>query len=182
MTTMKSTSMTRTLRLPLLAASVVALLGVAAHGQGPQGGRGGAPAAPGGGRGGPVAAAMTVPNALIPNAKPVRSCEGLAAVALPNTTIESAAVDAANPGICRVTAPGVTHCAGGPGPQPTGQLEALLAWVEDGKAPEILTATRRDQGGAVTRSRPLCQYPQVAKDKGSGSTDDAASFTCNNGF
>src|SRR5215471_8317352 len=36
--------------------------------------------------------------------KPVRSCESLATVALPNTTIESAVIDSANPGICRVTA------------------------------------------------------------------------------
>ena len=79
-------------------------------------------------------------------------------------------------------APGVTHCAGGPGPQPTGVLDALLAWVENGKAPETLTATRRDQSGGVTRSRPLCQYPLVAKYKGAGSTDDAANFVCSAGF
>jgi len=79
-------------------------------------------------------------------------------------------------------APGVSHCAGGPGPQPTGVLEALLTWVEDGKAPETLTASRRDETGAVTRSRPLCQYPLVAKYKGSGNTDDAASFVCSAGF
>lgn len=79
-------------------------------------------------------------------------------------------------------APGVSHCAGGPGPQPTGVFDALVTWVEDGKAPETLTATRRDQSGAVTRSRPLCPYPLVAKYKGSGSTDDAANFTCGTGF
>lgn len=79
-------------------------------------------------------------------------------------------------------APGVAHCAGGPGPQPTGVLDALLAWVEDGKAPETLTATRRDQAGAITRSRPLCQYPLVAKYRGAGSTDDAANFVCSAGF
>jgi feruloyl esterase len=79
-------------------------------------------------------------------------------------------------------APGVSHCAGGPGPQPTGVLDALVAWVEDGKAPDTLTATRRDQSGAVTRSRPLCQYPLVAKYKGTGSTDDAANFACSAGF
>jgi len=79
-------------------------------------------------------------------------------------------------------APGVGHCAGGAGPAPTGQLDALLAWVEDGKAPESLPAARRDQTGAVTRSRPLCPYPLVAKYKGSGGTDDAASFTCSAGF
>jgi hypothetical protein len=39
-----------------------------------------------------------------------------------------------------------------------------LAWVEEGKAPDTLTATRRDQGGAVT------------------STDDAANFVCSTGF
>jgi feruloyl esterase len=79
-------------------------------------------------------------------------------------------------------APGVAHCAGGPGPAPSGQLEALLAWVEEGKAPETLTAIRRDQSGAITRSRPLCPYPLVAKYKGTGSTDDAASFACSAGF
>ena len=79
-------------------------------------------------------------------------------------------------------APGVGHCAGGAGPAPTGLLEAILAWVEDGKAPETLLATRRDQAGAVTRSRPLCAYPLVAKYKGNGSTDDAVNFTCSTGF
>jgi feruloyl esterase len=79
-------------------------------------------------------------------------------------------------------APGVGHCGGGAGPTPTNQLDALLAWVEDGNAPETLTATRRDQTGAVTRSRPLCRYPLVAKYKGTGSTDDAGNFVCSAGF
>jgi len=79
-------------------------------------------------------------------------------------------------------APGVGHCAGGAGPQPYGQLDALVSWVEQGKAPETLTAARRDQSGAITRSRPLCQYPLVAKYKGTGSTDEAANFVCRTGF
>jgi hypothetical protein len=79
-------------------------------------------------------------------------------------------------------APGVAHCAGGTGPGPGGLLESLLAWVEEGKAPETVRAVRRDPAGVVTRSRPLCQYPLVAKYKGSGSTDDAASFVCSAGF
>jgi feruloyl esterase len=79
-------------------------------------------------------------------------------------------------------APGVGHCAGGAGPTPTGQLEALLAWVEEGRAPESLLATRRDQTGAVTRSRPVCAYPLVAKYTGRGSTEDAANFECSTGF
>jgi hypothetical protein len=79
-------------------------------------------------------------------------------------------------------APGVSHCGGGTGPAPSGQLEALLAWVEEGKAPETLLATSRDQAGGVTRSRPLCPYPLVAKYKGRDSTDNAASFACSKGF
>jgi len=79
-------------------------------------------------------------------------------------------------------APGVAHCGGGPGPAPTGQLAALIDWVEHGKAPDTLVGMRRDQSGAVTRSRPLCQYPLVARYQGKGSTDEAASFECRTGF
>jgi len=79
-------------------------------------------------------------------------------------------------------APGVAQCAGGAGPAPYGQLDAVRAWVEDGKAPDTLTAARRDQTGSITRSRPLCQYPLVAKYKGAGSTDDAVNFVCSTEF
>lgn len=61
-------------------------------------------------------------------------------------------------------------------------LEALLKWVEAGKAPDTPEASRRDQSGKVVRSRPLCQYRLVARYKGSGSTDDAASFVCSANF
>src|SRR6185503_12112319 len=59
------------------------------------------------GRGGaqaPPTMMQAAPRPAIPNAKTVRTCESLATVALPNTAIESAAVDANNPGICRVVA------------------------------------------------------------------------------
>lgn len=79
-------------------------------------------------------------------------------------------------------APGVAHCGGGTGPQPGAQLDALVHWVEEGKAPETLAATRRDQTGKAVRTRPLCQYPLVAKYNGAGSTDEAANFTCSAGF
>ncbi len=87
-------------------------------------------------------------------------------------------------------APGVQHCNSGPGPDTFGQMVtsgqsdaqhdltlALERWVEQGVAPEQVIATKR-QGGQVTRTRPLCAYPQVAQYKGSGSTDDAANFVC----
>jgi feruloyl esterase len=44
-------------------------------------------------------------------------------------------------------APGVGHCAGGNGPQPGGQIEALIDWVENDRAPDMLTATLRAGGG-----------------------------------
>jgi hypothetical protein len=78
-------------------------------------------------------------------------------------------------------APGVAHCGGGAGPAPANPNDALLAWVEEGKAPDMIPAIRRDQSG-ITRSRPLCAYPLVAKYRGSGSTDQASSFTCSAGF
>ena len=79
-------------------------------------------------------------------------------------------------------APGVGHCSGGTGPAPRNPLDALLAWVEQDRAPEVLDAVRRDESGKVVRSRPLCQYPLVARYKGQGSTDEASSFSCKAGF
>ena len=89
-------------------------------------------------------------------------------------------------------APGMGHCAGGPGPDAFGQTlaqpgdaghsvtKALERWVESGTAPGPIIATKYSNASnsMVVRSRPLCPYPQVAVYKGSGSTDDAANFAC----
>jgi feruloyl esterase len=74
-------------------------------------------------------------------------------------------------------APGMGHCRGGDGPDTFDVVSAMEQWVEKGKAPEQLIATHKTNGVA-DRTRPLCPYPQVARYKGSGSTDDAANFTC----
>ncbi len=73
-------------------------------------------------------------------------------------------------------APGIDHGLRGAGPSPVGQLAALLAWVEEAKAPDQLLAESRDKAGKLLRSRPLFPYPQFAKYSGQGSTDDAANF------
>jgi hypothetical protein len=73
--------------------------------------------------------------------------------------------------------PGVAHCAGGNGPQPQDLFGALVNWVEHGVAPEKILA-QNTTGGVVTRTRPLCPYPQTAVYNGTGSPDDAASFQC----
>jgi pimeloyl-ACP methyl ester carboxylesterase len=73
--------------------------------------------------------------------------------------------------------PGVDHGFSGPGARPTRVNEAIIRWVEDGKAPDKVIAEKRDKDGKVIRTRPLFPYPQVAKYKGSGSTDEEKSFT-----
>jgi hypothetical protein len=74
--------------------------------------------------------------------------------------------------------PGVLHCAGGPGPDTVDWPAAIVDWVEHDKAPDQIIARKAAAGGAVSRTRPLCPYPQHAEYKGSGSADDAASFVC----
>ncbi len=69
-------------------------------------------------------------------------------------------------------APGMQHCGGGPGPSSFDMNKPIEAWVEQGVPPGPIVATKPG------RSRPLCPYPEVARWKGSGSTDDAANFTC----
>ncbi len=73
--------------------------------------------------------------------------------------------------------PGMSHCSGGIGPDRNDAVSAVIDWVEKGKAPESITASRV-VGGKVVRTRPLCPYPQVARYNGQGSIDDAGNFRC----
>ena len=75
--------------------------------------------------------------------------------------------------------PNVGHCGGAApgGPNTWDPLTALEQWVEEGIAPEEIIASRVTDG-VVTRTRPICAYPQVARYVGSGSIDDAANFVC----
>src|SRR5262245_65904136 len=90
--------------------------------------------------------------------------------------------------------PGNHLCSGVPVPDNSGQVVtraqsdpqhdltlALERWVEQGVTPEMVIATKRQSANPqepALRTRPLCPYPQVARYKGSGSTDEAANFTC----
>jgi feruloyl esterase len=73
---------------------------------------------------------------------------------------------------------GVLHCSGGPGPDTVDWPAAIADWVENGRAPDQVIARKAAAGDAVSRTRPLCPYPQHAEYPGSGSTDDAANFVC----
>jgi feruloyl esterase len=75
-------------------------------------------------------------------------------------------------------APGMLHCSGGPGPNEFDMLTPLEQWVEHGIAPGAITAVHRT-GGVVDIERPLCAYPQVARQiNPAGSTTQAANFHC----
>ena len=71
-------------------------------------------------------------------------------------------------------APGVEHCFGGTGAQPTNPLGALVDWVEHGKAPATLAAATAD--GTATRD--LCAYPRVSRYTGHGDPALASSYRC----
>ena len=89
--------------------------------------------------------------------------------------------------------PGMLHCGGGPGAADFGEsgseargdaqhdvFTALQEWVETGKAPETLTATKYvgdDRSKGVVMTRPLCVYPAVARYVG-GDAKVAAGFSC----
>jgi feruloyl esterase len=89
--------------------------------------------------------------------------------------------------------PGIQHCGGGPGPGGFGGVGdwmspddprhnarfALEQWVEKGTAPSTIIATKpSDDPQKPKMTRPLCAYPESAKYKGAGDTNDAANFTC----
>jgi len=78
-------------------------------------------------------------------------------------------------------APGVAHCGGGNGPAPTNPLDAVVAWVEQGKAPDILSAEVADASGALV-TRDICLYPLVSHYDGKGDTKSASSYSCATSF
>ena len=66
-------------------------------------------------------------------------------------------------------------------------FDAMVQWVEKGKAPDRILYSHRESGGMaagmgspgkVFRTRPVCAYPKVAKYNGSGDINDAANFSC----
>ena len=86
--------------------------------------------------------------------------------------------------------PGMNHCAGGPSTDKFDMVAALVNWVENGVAPDSVSASSRDQNYqyasapwsttykptaliAAGITRPLCAYPKVAK-----SSDGGTTWTC----
>ena len=86
--------------------------------------------------------------------------------------------------------PGMGHCSGGPAVDQFDAITPLVAWVEQGDAPDSITATARGAGNvggvngevpaawAAGRTRPLCAYPEVARYQGFGDVEVASSYRC----
>jgi len=85
--------------------------------------------------------------------------------------------DAAAKGIALFMVPGMNHCQGGAGTDSFDKMAAIESWVTTGSAPKQIIASHLT-GGTVDKTRPLCPFPQVAKYKGAGDTNDAANFSC----
>jgi feruloyl esterase len=72
--------------------------------------------------------------------------------------------------------PGMGHCGGGEAALDRfDMLSAIVDWVEQGHPPEKVIATGAAFPG---RSRPLCAYPRHAHYRGSGDTQSAENFDC----
>lgn len=77
---------------------------------------------------------------------------------------------------CRLfLVPGCLHCGGGPGASQVDWLAAIADWVEHGKTPDQLIASKGGQGPTMV-TRPLFPYPQTAVYQGSGDPNSAQSF------
>lgn len=82
--------------------------------------------------------------------------------------------------------PGMDHCSGGSGASNFELMTALAKWREDGVAPDgsnagnttLASRAANAANGIPARTRPLCPYPKQAIYSGSGSSDDAANFSC----
>ena len=62
------------------------------------------------------------------------------------------------------TIPGMMHCRGGPGPTEVEEpmLDALVAWVEKGQAPDSLAVSRITPAKGTERTFKLCAEPSRA--------------------
>lgn len=85
--------------------------------------------------------------------------------------------------------PGMNHSRNGLATDQYDMVDALVAWVELGKAPDAIVAAARGKGSNLpntevpaswspTRTRLLCAYPQVARYDGKGDSEAASSFRC----
>lgn len=80
--------------------------------------------------------------------------------------------------------PGMAHCSAGPATDRFDLFQTLVDWVENDEAPQTVVASVRPdnaelpQDWSTERTRPLCDWPAVARYDGSGDPESAESFIC----
>ena len=94
-----------------------------------------------------------------------------------SNVVKAVGKDRAANSIALFMVPGMNHCAGGPGTDTFDKVKVMEQWIEQGRKPAQIIASHLT-GGQVDRTRPLCPYPQVAKYKGTGDTNNTANFSC----
>ena len=71
----------------------------------------------------------------------------------------------------------MNHCSGGPATDQFGFHPGDGRSGREGQAPERIVARVAQQRLVPNRTRPLCPYPAMARYRGTGSIEDAASFS-----
>lgn len=73
--------------------------------------------------------------------------------------------------------PGMYHCFGGPGPNKFDYMSPMITWVEKNIAPDKIIG-QQSENNKVTRTHPLCPWPQTARYSGHGSLRQAENYQC----
>jgi feruloyl esterase len=77
--------------------------------------------------------------------------------------------------------PGMLHCRGGDGPTDVDEqlLESLVTWVENGNAPDSVTANRRSPDKGIERRFLICAEPKRTRLNAAGlDPNDARNWSC----
>jgi hypothetical protein len=73
--------------------------------------------------------------------------------------------------------PSVNHCGnGGDGPSQFDMVAPMVAWVEQGIAPDKIVASQTGGPGQGVRTFPVFPYPEQTKYTGHGSMNDANNY------
>lgn len=71
--------------------------------------------------------------------------------------------------------PGVGHCTGGEGPDRLNLIDPIMAWVEEGIAPDAIVLSRKSFGRTL-QTRPVLPFPATPRYSGRGDPNQATSF------
>jgi pimeloyl-ACP methyl ester carboxylesterase len=74
--------------------------------------------------------------------------------------------------------PGMGHCQGGPATDQFDAFSALLAWAEQGSAPDSILATAGPSTPWPGIERPLCAYPKLLSYRAADDKSGAGTFEC----